>query len=730
MANSLTGYTDRLSARPGETLTFMVSTSAAEYRADIVRLIHGDPQPAGPGFKEQVIGAEVDGTYPGRNQRLFPGSYVEVPDKHELRQDGSFTLWTWIYPTLPGVGRQVIMSKISAEEQRGYALFVDHTGTLALQLGNGPEIQAEIFMPVPLLPRRWQWVASRYEAESGRVTLSRGLHSKDISLSRVDQTTSTARVAPGTSDAPLRIAATGGTNGRPTAFFNGKIADPCLFARALLNAEIEQLAEPEGIAVLAGQAAACWDFSQSISSDHIVDRSPYGAHGRSINMPMRAVTGPHWNGDTDRFTDAPVQYNAIHFHEDDLEDAGWTVGFSFTLPAGMPSGIYAARLRADDLEDHLPFLVCPPKGTATAPLAFLLPTYTYIAYANEMVCEKGLNCLYDHHSDGSGMPYASVLHPMKNIRPKRGNLKSTDGNLFCRHLSADLYFTDWLEAMGHTYDIITDQELANEGVALLTNYATVVTGSHPEYVSGAMLDGFESYLNFGGRLMYLGGNGFYWVTTQAPDKPHVIEVRRPNGSRPWISEPGEGHHSSTGEMGGLWRYRGRTPQRLVGVGFTAQGWTPDDTCGSNRAYARTSGSFDSRATFVFEGIGADEAIGDFLSLGLGPGAAGDELDRADAALGTPDHALLLASATGFSSDFAPASEEQPWLNSTSTASDDALIRADMVYFETPNGGAVFSVGSISWMSCLSYNGYDNTVSQVTSNVLHAFLSGAHSRSIG
>ena len=45
----------------------------------------------------------------------------------------------------------------------------------------------------------------------------------------------------------------------------------------------------------------------------------------------------------------------------------------------------------------------------------------------------------------------------------------------------------------------------------------------------------------------------------------------------------------------------------------------------------------------------------------------------------------------------------------------------MVYFEGPNGGAVFSVGSISWNSCLSYNGGDNNVARITENVLRRFM---------
>src|SRR5690606_29834867 len=117
------------------------------------------------------------------------------------------------------------------------------------------------------------------------------------------------------------------------------------------------------------------------------------------------------------------------------------------------------------------------------------------------------------------------------------------------------------------------------------------------------------------------------------------EVRRgESGIRLWQSEPGEYHHSTTGEMGGLWRYRGKAPQRLVGVGMSA--------VGGDRAapYRREAGSFDPRAAFIFEGIGPDEIIGDF-GLHLG-GAAGWELDRYDSTLGTPPHALLLASSFG------------------------------------------------------------------------------------
>ena len=50
----ITGYSDRVSARPGETIKFMVNCELGNYRTDIVKLICGDSSPDGPDFKEKL----------------------------------------------------------------------------------------------------------------------------------------------------------------------------------------------------------------------------------------------------------------------------------------------------------------------------------------------------------------------------------------------------------------------------------------------------------------------------------------------------------------------------------------------------------------------------------------------------------------------------------------------------------------------------------------------------
>ena len=51
----ITGYADRVSARAGETIKFMVNCEHREYRADIVRIVSGDLNPEGPGVIEEAI---------------------------------------------------------------------------------------------------------------------------------------------------------------------------------------------------------------------------------------------------------------------------------------------------------------------------------------------------------------------------------------------------------------------------------------------------------------------------------------------------------------------------------------------------------------------------------------------------------------------------------------------------------------------------------------------------
>lgn len=139
----------------------------------------------------------------------------------------------------------------------------------------------------------------------------------------------------------------------------------------------------------------------------------------------------------------------------------------------------------------------------------------------------------------------------------------------------------------------------------------MLTGSHPEYHTPETLDALEHYTGHGGRLVYLGGNGFYWRIARHPDMPGVIEIRRAEGGiRAWEAEPGEYHNAFDGQLGGRWRRNRRPPQRLAGVGFSGQGLF------EGTHYRRLPASWEPRHAWIFEGI-EEETIGGYGLSGGG-----------------------------------------------------------------------------------------------------------------
>jgi N,N-dimethylformamidase len=728
------GYSDPLTARPGDTVRFMVSCQASEYRASLVRLIHGDRDERGPGFKAERCDVDLPdgGRYPGRVQLIRSGSYVEV---HADRLAGmkGVTLRTNAYPTMPGGSAQALLTCWDDERQAGYGMFLGEDGALELWIGDGRGAVERVSTGRPLLAHRWYSLTCTLGPGAGCVTVrQQPLRTFPSDPSAVEITRVVATVpTPPTGTAFVMASVDQHASDGQRYCFNGKLEDPAVLTAAADGARSGQ------------EIVAAWDLGSDPGGTAVEDRGPHGLHGVTVNAPLRAVTGSNWTGHEPNFNHVPDQYRAIDFHDDDLDDVRWAPDFELQLPATLRSGFYAAHLRAGDAEDWVPFLVSPPPGVAEADVALLAPTLSYLAYANEHMVEdperskrrgtpyteylasgteyerahfqyivdNHLHSTYDRHADRSGVHYSSSRRPLANVRPSYN--KPSVHFQIPHQLGADLYIVDWLEEKEIGHDVINDHLLHDEGVELLSRYSVVVTGTHPEYYSEQMLVALETYLNRGGRLMYLGGNGFYWITTIDPARPYMIEVRRGEaGTRTWQARPGENYHSTTSELGGIWRSRGRPPQALVGVGFTAQG------AGDGRPYRRLEPSFEGPGAFIFDGID-DEVIGDF---GIYLEAAGGwELDRHDDTLGSPPGALVLASASDFSDSYQHVVEEVlDGTNAEEGGSHRPEVRADLVYCPYPNGGAVFSTGSITWAGSLSHAGYDNNISRITENVIRAF----------
>lgn len=121
---------------------------------------------------------------------------------------------------------------------------------------------------------------------------------------------------------------------------------------------------------------------------------------------------------------------------------------------------------------------------------------------------------------------------------------------------------------------------------------------------------------------------------------------------------------------------------------------------------------------MFEGID-DELIGDFGILQ--GGAAGLEIDSVDHALGTPAHALVVARSENHSNTYELVAEEVRVPHGATNAVQNPDIHADLVFFEVEGGGAVFSTGSIAFAGSLGWNGFDNNVAKLATNVLDRFV---------
>ena len=535
-------------------------------------------------------------------------------------------------PSKPGV--QCLAGAWDDAARAGVAVvLVD--GRVALRLGDGSGDPELLACSPPVEAGTWYRVDAAYDDATREARIALAPSAPPVNA-RLLASASTARGdehrralagAPAWRSVPFVIGAA--ATGRPgfpecVEHFNGKVDRPRLWADA------------DATDLVADWHLGRSDQPDGTLLDGVVDVSGSGLHGACVNCPTRGVTGPAWSGREPNFRHAPDEYAAIHFHDDDLDDALWPEAFGVDLPADLASGVYAVRLDGGVATGYVPFAVRPGPDGPRAAAALLLPTGSYLAYANDrlsfdvagtellightpVVSEFDLQLQrhydfsgsnYEVHSDGSGFLYSSRRRPIITMDPRYRAWVALDS---VWQFPADLCIVDWLDEIGVPFDVITDEDLDREGADLLRPYRVVMTGSHPEYVSEPELDAVEEYVSDGGRLMYLGGNGFYWIVSYHPQKPHVMEVRRSEaGTRPHQAPAGEYYLATNGRLGALWRNKGRPPQRLLGVGFTAQGF---DRCSP---YLRMPDSHDPRAAFIFDGVGDDEVIGAFGIVGVAP----------------------------------------------------------------------------------------------------------------
>jgi len=271
-------------------------------------------------------------------------------------------------------------------------------------------------------------------------------------------------------------------------------------------------------------------------------------------------------------------------------------------------------------------------------------------------------------------PHNHVLESGEVTEPVRGRVQ-------CGQAPGEWRLLGWLEREGYSYDLYAEAQL-HDGTLPLEAYRVLILPVHPEYWTREMYLRVKRWVfEQGGRLMYLGGNGLNCEVTLEP-----------NGAMRCLTHL----HSINGEMGGhaLDRpdvvyesrmHRTLEPEAgLLGV-----------VCSSEGIMTAAPYRVADEAHWVFRGtkLRKGDLFGDkTLHERVPGGASGHETDKRSAH--SPVNAKLLAK--GINPDNGGA---------------------EVVYHEPAGGGAVFSVGSITWVSALLV---DDHVSQITRNVLDRF----------
>jgi N,N-dimethylformamidase len=699
----LLAYTSTTAVRPGEQVTLHVS-APGPVEVELVRVRSRRREDA---VAVEEVAAVV---CPASPQRVVPGAHGRVL-LGDVAADGPVTLQLTFCPTHSRDRRQVLASWGDPWRGEGLALHLEPGGRLAATACKGGVCSTVELPEATFTPWTWHTVTATVGATSLSIR-ALGEEKDRVHHSTFDERA--WRLVPG----ELVIGATGvGGPCNARDHFDGRVEQLALVAGPLSAEESRHLAMPGGTCLvqdLVDRLIGWWDFSVDIAAWTITDRGPRARHGTWHNLPRRAVCGSRWDGTTEDWRRAPDQFAAVHLCSDALEDAGWPVTHALTVP-NVASGFYAFRVRHHDDEIDVPLIVMPPSRAST-PVLLLVPTATYTAYANsrfwwedpiqEAVSDRlveigegdrtlmawselGLSH-YDQHADGT-----DVCH----VSDRRPNVYLRADNVHDEGYCSDLDLVEWLEDSGYHWAAVTDRELDRDP-SLLDRCNVLVTGTHPEYVSGNEFDALARWIHRGGRMLYLGGNGFQTRVNFDKERPWITENRRiEHWGGSWPTMTAERRLASDGDLGGYVAQMGRSTIGLLGVESVTMGFD------ESRPYHRLADP-DPRTAFVFDGIAAS-VIG--AHGRIGGAVVGQEWDNAAGTDVPPDH-YVLAHSEGHS--IIPAL----------FGAARAPYHCDMTIRFEPSGGAVFAVGTMAW--CAALNDVEADVSRITRNVIDRFLDPA------
>ena len=228
------------------------------------------------------------------------------------------------------------------------------------------------------------------------------------------------------------------------------------------------------------------------------------------------MVGATWTGRGDSWRHAPEDYAAIHFHAGDLDDCRWEPDFAFTVPETLRSGSYMLHLTCAAGEDWLPFYVRPrangPQASHRLPRLDL--HLSGLCQSRPQQRRRGLSrarrrigaptrtmpddypiygrSTYNTHPDGPASPSRRAVRPILTMRPGYPHLQRREGSGCAITRPTVICSPGWRTRASPTTSSPTRISTMRAS-SCWRPIARVLTGSHPEYHTGRMLDALEAY---------------------------------------------------------------------------------------------------------------------------------------------------------------------------------------------------------------------------------------------
>ncbi len=138
----IAGYSDKLSARPGETITFFVSSRAvSDFKATLHRSISADPNPDGSGIIEEDASIYFrSSSFASRYQGFTPGSFAQSATDLGAQINTELSIKLWFMPTILVAADQTLFA------WGNVSIILDPKGMISAKLPGGMSVSSSVLV--------------------------------------------------------------------------------------------------------------------------------------------------------------------------------------------------------------------------------------------------------------------------------------------------------------------------------------------------------------------------------------------------------------------------------------------------------------------------------------------------------------------------------------------------------------------------------------------------------